>query len=285
MRGERGFLRSSAKRRSLGSWARLRGTDDGNGGDLLASCLRGTPIAREAEGEEKMLRAARVAPPQGAQEAILRVAPGFGWFGLGVLAAGATAWALFLRTGRSPSNGQEPDGQEPNGQDEPDVVLDVPELEVDRITLEVRDLRAHVSILAELANLLNISVGVDARLDEVKLEIEGVEAEVHLVARLKNVRAILVKALETIGEHPEILRILARSLSQVVRESLGQTLSTLDSALEGLEVGDTVDEALVGRLGEVRDALEGVLERSERVQEEVQTALGEGEGGDTTASA
>ena len=92
------------------------------------------------------------------------------------------------------------------------MVLDVPELEVDRITLEVRDLRAHVSILAELANLVNISVGVDARLDEVKLEIEGVEAEVHLVARLKNVRAILVKALETIGEHPEILRILARCL-------------------------------------------------------------------------
>src|SRR5215217_7900490 len=229
-----------------------------------------------------MLRApARISPTSGAQEVIGRVAPGFGWFGLGVLAAGATAWVLFLRTHRSPSTGQESD----DGQ-EPDVVLDVPELEVDRITLEVRDLRAHVSILAELANLLNLSVGVDARLDEVKLEIEGVEAEVHLVARLKNVRVILVKALDTIGEHPEILRILARSLSQVVNETLGQTLSTLDSALEGLEVGDTVDEALVGRLGEVRDALEGVLERSERaVQEEAQTALGEGEGGDTTASA
>src|SRR5918994_7661671 len=142
-----------------------------------------------------MLRAApRIGSPPGAQEAIGRVAPGFGWFGLGVLAAGATAWALFSRTGRSPSDDQEPDDSQ-----EPDVVLDVPELEVDRITLEVRDLRAHVSILAELANLVNISVGVDARLDEVKLEIEGVEAEVHLVARLKNVRAILVKALETIG--------------------------------------------------------------------------------------
>jgi hypothetical protein len=213
------------------------------------------------------------------------VAPGFGWFGLGVLAAGATAWAIFSRTGRSPSNGQEPDGQEPDGQEQPDVVLDVPELEVDRITLEVRDLRAHVSILAELANLLNLSVGVDARLDEVKLEIESVEAEVHLVARLKNVRAILVKALDTIGEHPEILRILARSLSQVVRESLEGTLGTLDSALEGLEVGETVDEVLLGRLGDVRDALEGVLEHSERAVEEAQTALGEGEGGDTTASA
>ena len=231
-----------------------------------------------------MLRAPRVSPPPGAQEAIGRVAPGFGWFGLGALAAGATAWAIFLRTGRSPSNGQEPDGQEPDDQ-EPDVVLDVPELEVDRITLEVRDLRAHVSILAELANLLNISVGVDARLDEVKLEIEGVEAEVHLVAHLRNVRAILVKALDTIGEHPEILRILARSLTQVVRETLEGTLGTLDSALEGLQVGDTVDEALLGTLGEVRSALEDVLERSDRaVEDATQTALGEGQGDDTTAT-
>ena len=165
------------------------------------------------------------------------------------------------------------------------MVLDVPELEVDRITLEVRDLRAHVSILAELANLLNISVGVDARLDEVKLEIEGVEAEVHLVARLKNVRIILVKALETIGEHPEILRILARSLTRVVRETLEGTLGTLDSALEGLEVGDTVDEALLGTLGEVRTALEDVLERTEgAVEEATQTALGEGPAGEAPAS-
>src|SRR5918995_2708628 len=225
-----------------------------------------------------MLRTARVSPPSGAQEVLGRVAPGLGWFGLGVLAAGATAWALFSRTQRSPSNGQEPDGQEP------DVVLDVPELEVDRITLEVRDLRAHVSILAELAGLLNLSVGVDARLGEVKLEIEGVEAEVHLVARLKNVRAILVKALDTIGEHPEILRILARSLTQVVRETLEGTVGTLDSALEGLEVGDTVDEALLGSLGEVRSALEDVLERSDRAVGATQEALGEGQGDDTTAS-
>jgi hypothetical protein len=248
----------------------------------LASCLSGLRSLGKRKGI-KMLRAAtttRVGPPQGVQEAIGRVAPGFGWFGLGVLAAGATAWALVLRTGRESSNGQEPDNDQ-----EPDVVLDVPELEVDRITLEVRDLRAHVSILAELANLLNISVGVDARLDEVKLEIEGVEAEVHLVARLKNVRAILVKALETIGEHPEILRILARSLTQIVRETLEGTLGTLDSALEGLQVGETVDEALLGSLGEVRSALEDVLDRTEgAVEGAFQSALGEGQGEDTTAT-
>ena len=41
------------------------------------------------------------------------------------------------------------------------------------------------------------------------------------------------------------------------------TLGTLDSALEGLEVGDAVDEALLGSLGKVRSALEGVLESSD----------------------
>src|SRR5215212_9739217 len=117
-----------------------------------------------------MLKSPQAGLSPGAQEAIGRVSSGFGWFGLGVLAAGATAWALFSRTRPSPSDGQEPDAKEPDGQEKPDVVLDVPELEVDRITLEVQDLRAHVSILAELANLLNLSVGVDARLDEVKLE-------------------------------------------------------------------------------------------------------------------
>ena len=165
------------------------------------------------------------------------------------------------------------------------MLLDVSELEVDRINLEVEDLRAHVSILVELANLLNLSVGVDARLDQVKLEIEGVEAKVLLKVRLKHIRAILEKALDTIGEHPEILRILARSLSQVVRESLGGTLATLDEVLGGLEVGDTVDEVLRGRLQEVRDTLEDILERSERGAEgAAQAALGEGPAGDTPAS-
>jgi hypothetical protein len=210
-----------------------------------------------------------------------RVATALGLVALGVLAGSTAAQALLLlRSRRPPSAEDERDGQEP------DVVLDVPELEVDKITLEVRDLRAHVSILAELAELLNLSVGVDARLDEVELEIEGVEAEVHLIARLKNVRAILEKALETIGEHPEILRILARSVSRVVRESLQETLGTLDSALEGLEVGDTVDEALVGRLGEVRSALEDVLERTESGVEGAapRGALGEGPAGEAPSS-
>ncbi len=138
-----------------------------------------------------------------------RAAASLGWAAFGALAVGVATRSLW-RGRHGPSDDQEPG-----------VVLDVSELEVDRITLEVRDLRPHVAILVDLANLLNLTVGVAARLEQVKLEIEGVEAEVLLKVRLKHIRAILEKALDTIGEHPEILRILSRSVSRVGRESLG----------------------------------------------------------------
>jgi hypothetical protein len=102
-----------------------------------------------------------------------------------------------------------------------DVLLDVSELEVDRIKLTVRDLRAHVSVLAELASLVSLQVGVDARLDEVDLEIEGVRAKVLLKVRLDDVRAILKHALDTVAEHPEILRMLTRALNDLVAGRLG----------------------------------------------------------------
>ena len=177
-----------------------------------------------------------------------------GWVALGALVVSATARALF-RSGRpEPTEPTDaPDGQPP------DVLLDVEELRVDKISLEVEALRAHVAVLAALANLLNVSIGVDATLRGVKLEIEGVEAKVTLKARLKNVRAILDHALDTVAEHPEILRILGRSLDRVTREALGEALGDLSGVLEGLQVGDTVDDALKANLEELRATLEEIL--------------------------
>jgi hypothetical protein len=150
-----------------------------------------------------------------------------------------------------------------------DVVLDVSELEVDRIKLQVRDLRAHVSVVAELAGLLNLQVGVDARLDEVELEIEGVRAKLLLKVRLDDVRAILKEALETVAEHPEILRILTRALDEVVMGRLGDALGTLEGVLGSLEDNGTVDDLLKGRLEDVRDTLQEVLSQvGEQAQEE-----------------
>jgi hypothetical protein len=152
-----------------------------------------------------------------------------------------------------------------------DVLLDVQELEVDRIALTVRGLKAHVSIVAELASLVNLQVGVDARLDEVELEIEGVRAKVLLKVRLDNVRAILEHALDTVAENPQILRILTRALEELVTGTLGGALGALESVLGDLEVGGTVDELLKGRLEEVRDSLQDILSQ---VGEQAQGAAG-----------
>jgi hypothetical protein len=168
----------------------------------------------------------------------------------------------------SPPINNGPQEQTPARQDV-DVILDVSELEVDRIKLTVKDLRAHVSVLAELASLLYLQVGVHARLDEVELEIEGVRAKVLLKVRLDDVRAILKEALETVGEHPEILRILTRALDEVVSGRLGDALGALESVLGGLEDDGTADELLKGRLEDVRDTLREVLDQvGEQAQEE-----------------
>ena len=116
-----------------------------------------------------------------------------------------------------------------------DVILDVSELEVDRIKLRVRDLSAHISVLAELASLLSLQVGVDASLEDTELEIEGVRAKVLLKVRLDDIRAILREALQTVAEHPQILRILTRALDELVTERIGDALDTLQSTLGDLE--------------------------------------------------
>jgi hypothetical protein len=167
--------------------------------------------------------------------------------------------------------------------DEPDVLLDVSELEVDRISLEVEDLRAHVSVLAELANLVSLSVGADVRLGRVKLEIEGVRAKVLLKVRLEHVRAILEKALDTVAEHPEILEILNQTLDELLEGRLGDARDTLEQVLEGLEEGDTVDAVLKGSLEDVRAILQNILESHGGGTD--REALSEGPVNDTGSSA
>src|SRR5215208_949077 len=167
-----------------------------------------------------------------------------------------------------------------------DVLLNVEELEVDKIKLTVKGLRAHVSVLAELASLVNLQVGVDARLDEIELEIDGVRAKVLLKVRLDEVRAILNHALNTVAEHPEILRALTRALNELVSGLVGDALGTLENVLGSLNVGDTVDELLKGRLEDARDTLQEVLDQAgDQAQEEAEGGTGGQPAGSLPSSA
>ena len=89
---------------------------------------------------------------------------------------------------------------------DPDVQLDVPDLRVEEVDLEVGDLRARVSLRAELADLVKIDVGLDVELGEVKLQLKGVEAQAQLKASLDNVRTIFSEVLASLQHNPQFFR-------------------------------------------------------------------------------
>src|SRR3954468_12482359 len=60
---------------------------------------------------------------------------------------------------------------------DPDVLLSVPHLGVDEITFELRDLRAHVNLEAQVLDLVRLHVGADVSLGEVNLRVAGVRAQ------------------------------------------------------------------------------------------------------------
>src|SRR5215218_2888066 len=108
----------------------------------------------------------------------------------------------------------------PHGEDrgetfgDPDVVLDVPTLNVEEIDLEVEDLQVRVALQAVLADLVQINVGLKAELGEVKLTVKDVEAQVQLKARLDNVRAIFSEVLESLQYSPQFFRQALESVNE-----------------------------------------------------------------------
>ncbi|MEV4048473.1 hypothetical protein AB0J75_36735, partial [Streptomyces sp. NPDC049744] len=100
----------------------------------------------------------------------------------------------------------------------PDVFLDVPQLKVDELNLDVENLRARVSLQAEVLDLLKLNVGADVALGQVHLDISGVEAQAQLEVRLDNVALIINRVLTTLDRNPQILDELARGVGSAARD-------------------------------------------------------------------
>jgi pyruvate/2-oxoglutarate dehydrogenase complex dihydrolipoamide acyltransferase (E2) component len=114
---------------------------------------------------------------------------------------------------------------------DPDVLLDVPTLNVEEIDLEVEDLQVRVALQAVLADLVQINVGLKAELGEVKLTVKDVEAQVQLKARLDNVRAIFSEVLESLQHSPQFFR-------QASLDTANQTAGAPEDTTPDTEVVD-----------------------------------------------
>ncbi|MFF5860062.1 hypothetical protein ACFY8B_31335 [Streptomyces sp. NPDC012751] len=138
----------------------------------------------------------------------------------------------------------------------PDVYLDVPLLKVDEIDLDVEDLRAHVSLQAEVLDLLKLNVGADVSLGRVHLGISGVEAQALLKVRLDNVAVIINRVLTTLDRNPEILHELARGVGSAVQDVGGGARYAIGEL--GTGAGRAVQDVGRGAGGAVRDVGRGV---------------------------
>lgn len=168
--------------------------------------------------------------------------------------------------------------------DEPDVFLDVPLVKVDEIHLEVDDLRARVSLNAEVLDLLRLSVGADVGLGRVALDIKGVEAQALLKVRLDNVALILDRVLRTIDRNPQILENLTRGLESTLRD-VGTGAGLAVGEL-GRGAGEAVEEVGRGTGGAVHEVGRGTGAAVEDVGRSTGAAVEEvGRGtGETAAS-
>ena len=160
---------------------------------------------------------------------------------------------------------------------DPDVVLDVPTLNVEELDLEVEDLQVRVALQAVLADLVQINIGLKAELGEVKLGVKGVEAQAQLKARLDNVRAIFSEVLESLQHSPQFFRQALETGTQTAGAPQDTTPDTEVVAETGDVSGPTTD----GSAGERAEpeATEAARNKARDLGVDLSSLEGTGSGG------
>ena len=127
-----------------------------------------------------------------------------------------------------------------------DVVLDIPNLCVNRIFLKVDSVTAKLNLNARIANLVRIDAGADVLIGNVDLTIQGVRAQALLLVDLDDVVYIVDLTLTFIDNHPEIVQQLGSTLQNTVGAVGGLVnrllLGTLTNAA-GQTVQRLIDQA------------------------------------------
>jgi hypothetical protein len=97
-----------------------------------------------------------------------------------------------------------------------DVVLDIPNVCVEKIFLKVDSVTAKLNLNAQISNLVKVSAGADVLIGMVDLTIQDVRASALLLVDLDDVVHIVDQTLTFIDNHPEIVSQLGSTLQNTV---------------------------------------------------------------------
>ncbi|WP_156140460.1 hypothetical protein [Sporocytophaga myxococcoides] len=104
----------------------------------------------------------------------------------------------------------------------PDIVIDIPELKLEQVNIQAKNLQAEVSMNTSLKEMVNMNFGVEAQIGSLHIKIDKARTEAHLRFRLKRVRGILNKTVQTLVKNIGTLK------THLVDQSSDKPLSRLD---------------------------------------------------------
>ena len=141
------------------------------------------------------------------------------------------------RAGGAPAGTQQVTGGTGRSQEYPeyDVVLDIPNVCVNRIFLKVDSVTAKLNLNARVANLVRVDAGADVLIGNVDLTIQGVRAQALLLVDLDDVYYIVDNTLTFIDNHPEIVQQLGSTLQNTVGAVGGLVNRLLMGTVNGVQ--------------------------------------------------
>lgn len=116
-----------------------------------------------------------------------------------------------------------------------DVVLDIPNVCVERIFLKVDSVTARLNLNARVANLVRVNAGADVLIGNVDLTILDVRARALLLVDLDDVVHIVDQTLTFVDNNPQIIDQLGSTLQNTV----GTAGNLVGSTVRGLVLGVT----------------------------------------------
>lgn len=175
------------------------------------------------------------------------------------------------------TDGLEPDEtREPSAVVEPDVYLDVPQVDVEELIVDVDDLRARVSLSVEVLDLVRLNVGADVALGKVHLDLKGVHAQALLKVRLDRIAEIVGRVLATVDKNPQVLEQTLSAVERTIKPVAEGGRNAIETV--GEDVGETVESVpgTAERATEnVGKTVESVPETAERTTENVEESSAE----------
>jgi hypothetical protein len=135
-----------------------------------------------------------------------------------------------------------------------DVVLDIPNVCVERIFLKVDSVTAKLNLNAQVANLVRVNAGADVLIGNVDLTILDVRARALLLVDLDDVVHIVDQTLTFVDNNPQIIDQLGSTLQNTVGTVgtvVGGTLRGLVLGVTRLATGNTLQRVVNEATGEI----------------------------------